>query len=533
MKTILYFSLFLLLSKFTIAQVGAPQGGGTMGSSGFLISPQGSQLPYLPNSPSGPMGPSAPGGLQDRGVFWLHGLGGADDSWADAADATQHGGAPNFAIRGYKVNSHTTGLTYSEKSTLLLGAQDVRNYLDRVASTQKAEGVNPKYNFIVAHSQGGLVSQALMYKDFCFDPNISGPSYGGIVTFGSAHNGAMIINHAEKLKDWLKSGCNDLTDGPATEFTNGFVGKLLELIVDDEKLPYKKVVKEELCDKVINGLTKVSDILKPITADYGVQYNEGPLSTYKECIEDHANEISKVAFYGVEPPENLPWRTLDWMMLQDVNGVDKFQANSDDTLVSKVAKIKNYYTQKVLEKEFEIFELEFLHDMPCNWWDWITRPIPCAIYDGKYYKTIQEKVDYMKGVKWFDTADDKWAEIIGSLVIERKTSYFCECFDSNTGQDSYYEIKSPSECIKNPKPGKTCNVNDQYYFEKSYKPSDGIVLAESASEFPGANSLPVGSASREMVNSSHMQMRNDKNTRDKLTLLMNGDYGLFFSTPKR
>ena len=56
------------------------------------------------------------------------------------------------------------------------------------------------------------------------------------------------------------------------------------------------------------------------------------------------------------------------------------------------------------------------------------------------------------------------------------------------------------------------------------KPSDGVVLAESAANYPGAN------YSRELTGSNHTQMRNDANTKDALLRLLEGEYGDFFTT---
>jgi hypothetical protein len=530
MKNILTILILSLITITSFSQVINQRGNGT---SGFQINPLGGLTPFTPNNPNGPTGQPSPPGDGDRQVFWLHGLSGNHHAWSKAADASQHGGAPNFAPQGYKINSNTTGLTYSEKSTTLLAAQDVRNYIERVATTQRQLGVDPKKNFIVAHSQGGVVSQAVLYKEYCFDPNLNGPSFGGIVTFGSPHKGAMILNNAEKLKDWLKSGCNDLSDGPAEEFKNGFIGKLLDLFVDDAKLPYKGANKDTLCSKVVEKVTNLLDLLKPITNDYKVQGIEGPLHTYKQCIEANAGEMNKVAFFGVEPVKDLPWRTLDWMMVRDVNAdAAKFEANDDTKLADSLKRMRVKYVQKVAEKEKEIFELKFLYGMPCNWYKWIIMPITCGLYDYKYYDAIDEKAKYEKGIAWFDKADDNWNDVIGALTMTTRTRHYCECITKPGNKETISEVNDPSECKSSP--GKICSLNSITEYVKSYKPSDGIVLAESASEFPGASSLPVGGADRELKNSSHMQMRNDHNLRTKLTLLMDdAKYGDFFKTPRR
>ncbi|MEP7196528.1 MAG: hypothetical protein ABI851_08410 [Saprospiraceae bacterium] len=502
-------------------------GSGLSGTNGFTLNNNGTNIPFNPTSPNAPSNSGAPQGLQDRGVFWLHGLGGDHHSWSKAADASQHGRALNFASKGYKINSHTTGLTYSEKSTLLLAAQDVRGFIGREATQQRQNDVDPKNNFIIAHSQGGLVSQALLYKDFCFDPNIGGPDYGGIVTFGSAHQGAMIINNAKKIQSWVESGCSDLAAGPAENLRNSFVGFLLKFFVDESKNPLNPANIDSLCTNFVGKLIDIVDLLKPITKDYMVQGKDGVLNEFKECIEANADEIKKVAFYGIEPTKDLPWRTLQWMMVEDVNSVDKFQANDDKSFAEVIHNIKNDYVKEIVVRQNTVSYLETVHGMPCSWLDWILKLNLCLTYDKKYWQLKDEIGEYQKGVRWFDSADDKWEEIIGALQITEKKKYFCECISNNN--EEIKEITDPAECPLR-KGSKKCHILEEIEYIKSYKPSDGVVLAESASEFPGATTLQPGGPSRELTNSSHMQMRNDDNLRQKLTKLYNGDYNLFFKT---
>jgi len=78
---------------------------------------------------------------------------------------------------------------------------------------------------------------------------------------------------------------------------------------------------------------------------------------------------------------------------------------------------------------------------------------------------------------------------------------------------------------------------DVYYYESTVytnqwtsKPSDGVVLAESAMDVNGDNQT---FAPQELVSSSHMQSRNNEAIKNKLTELYDGDFGLFFKTEER
>ncbi len=68
-----------------------------------------------------------------------------------------------------------------------------------------------------------------------------------------------------------------------------------------------------------------------------------------------------------------------------------------------------------------------------------------------------------------------------------------------------------------------------YIIITTYKPNDGFILAESASNGPG-NTHEV----HFMPGSNHMQMRNDSNTADAMTNIF--EHGLqkeYFKTKKR
>ncbi|MDQ3142252.1 MAG: hypothetical protein M3Q56_08395 [Bacteroidota bacterium] len=533
MKKILFIT-FNCISTFMIAQVtpgGIPrtgQGTGISGQTTISIAPFGTAIPFIPNSPNQTGGFGAPTGDQDRAVFWLHGLDGDETSWAKAADASQHG-VPAFAAR--KIISMRP--EYGEGAGLEAAAEDVRIEMEQWADHQRSIGIDPKNNFIIAHSQGGLVEQALLYKDFCFDPNFHGPAYGGVVSFGAGHKGAMILNNVEILKDWLKQGCSDLAAGPAEEFSNSFIGQIVGLFVEDKDNPLLPENITKNCETFVKEVSKFLDLTKPITKDYHVPADGGSkLYDYESCIIAEAGNIAKVAFYGVEPHKDLPWRTLNWQVLKNSNDEDYFEANDDDELTMKINNFKDKYKAEIALREIYTIILKGDYDLPCSPVDWIFRPIECAIGTKKLDDNLDELEKYKTGLRWLNTSDDKWQEIIGAIVITKTTKHFCQCVDQYTNEEKY-EINDPSECDPRPEPGKKCWPTKETYITKSYKESDGIVLAESASAMPGANHNPTSDPLRRMENSSHNQMRNDLNTKRKLNYLYNGKTNDFFYTNLR
>jgi hypothetical protein len=79
-----------------------------------------------------------------------------------------------------------------------------------------------------------------------------------------------------------------------------------------------------------------------------------------------------------------------------------------------------------------------------------------------------------------------------------------------------------------------CNIysyeSTVYTYQWTSKPSDGVVLAESAMDVNGDNETY---GPQLLLSSSHMQARNNDAIRDKLTQLYDGAFGMFFYTEKR
>jgi len=94
----------------------------------------------------------------DRLIFWVHGLGGNDFSW-DAASAP--------IANNYKVTSLLNGVDYSAYDLSNAG-QVLQTTIDGLAETYgELNNIEDpaNTNFIIAHSQGGLVSRAA-YKRY-------------------------------------------------------------------------------------------------------------------------------------------------------------------------------------------------------------------------------------------------------------------------------------------------------------------------------------------------------------------------------
>lgn len=218
-----------------------------------------------PNNPENPRG--KPPLSDDRLVFWIHGLGGNSDSWAKVAQATQYQ-APGQSVSGYPHRKITSlPLTYSQFS-LSGAASTLHNMLVSTGDPLcNANGISDKsINFIVSHSQGGIVSRATdkMYDDLGMQ---SDRRFGGIVTFGSPHGGAQIINNLDQFTPFADEACNALIAGPARENILG--NKVVDFFVPEETF---ESIRNKLCSILANDIAPITfkDQFQPISEDYKV-----------------------------------------------------------------------------------------------------------------------------------------------------------------------------------------------------------------------------------------------------------------------
>lgn len=116
--------------------------------------------------------------------------------------------------------------------------------------------------------------------------------------------------------------------------------------------------------------------------------------------------------------------------------------------------------------------------------------------DGDFF-AFEAAIAYYHAYQWFNNADDVWKYMIGHSTVgpDPNGIGYCE------GLDSYIR---QTECMVNGGIAWYPNI------VKILKPSDGVVLAESAKSFPGLR--PGGP----LQGSNHFQMRNDSQLKLRL-----------------
>jgi len=496
----------------------------------------------------------------DKLVFWVNGIGGDETTWSRAATASGQSFGPSYQpIPGFvprKITS-VTDLQYDESiSSFTNAARSLNNKLVLQSNGLKYgnnDTVDRREDFIIAHSQGGLVSR---FIDRDLHLNGTGSSFlprtfGGIVTFGTPHAGAEIISDlGAKLRNLTEGTCNDLASGPLAEkIDKNWVLSLFGL---------SKTIANFSCS-IIGG--SVGVVAKMKTAGLAQEYkpNAPFLTDPVTGLNNYNTTTPGVAFYGIEEPDGIAFKTLYSFTMEDPNSVDYFKAHETD----KKATDEAYYTFVKYKSKRDYYRnsAERNKNRAIASTALSIFGLPFAGYYYYQYK-IEDNIasSYQSGVSRLATLDNSWLNVIGALE-KKETKIFhsysyCKCpGDAELGNDlvksgskasnsadfslrQKYHIQpttdplnGPLPCPDNPNPN--CQYVNVYYTETqteiNIKPSDGVVLAESASAFPGLKSKNVIF----MKSSNHGQMKNDENTKTGLNTLYDGFLGRNFKTEPR
>jgi triacylglycerol esterase/lipase EstA (alpha/beta hydrolase family) len=459
-----------------------------------------------------------------RRIYFIHGLGGDASSWQQASDACwdQSLNIVNFYARNVEVSRPE--YVYSTNTTLNSAAYDVRQQIRNQSFIDYSQfGMNPNQAFMIGHSQGGLIIRSLVHMDLQSGANIPaiGKGYGGFVTIASPLQGAQIINNRSLIEQMAHDACNCLLKGP--EVSNLAVRGILKLLGQQQ-------ITDNVCDLIGYNILPVffSQYYNNITNDYKV--GAGAIQQYNSDIQNSTYlSMPKIAIYGVEPRENILWRTGNWL-IKNPNSEPPFEANDDwefyyntiyPTYMSYVSKVHDYQTRIQVLSASQFFLFPFVTP-------------EMNLLSLMLIRNYRNKmIAWQTGVNWFNRANANWESIIGARQYQVNTVNAYYCKHCSIGPNW---ILSPSlqVCL-------ICNCREiitipTQTITYTIAENDGIVLAESAKNLPGATHCP----SRILMNnvqgydgSSHMQIRNDKYLKGSLNKLFDGDYGTFFKLKRK
>lgn len=475
------------------------------------------------HQPDFPPPPPPPPPVENRIIFWVHGLGGDTGSWAVAADEVRD-------------NHDVASLlpTYSEFSLDVAGGELHDNQLVPMGiPSMIANNVeDPMTNYIIAHSQGGLVSRAT--DRFYIDKGYGDDDrmFGGIATFGSPHGGAQIINNMPLIQDFAASSLKDLKEGPVLEKLETLPWYFDIIIPEEKVLTTLDKLSDFVGEKVLPFA--LSDFQAGITDDYAVG------APALVDLNSTASTIPRAAFHGVED-DPVVWRTM-YSLQNNPNDVAAYGADDDQESV-------DFANENTLSWEMKYLAYDQLADeisnSGCAWWQWIIC-WPCCVVEeifdlwggvfnlDEVFGLGDEEARaisraYYKGWQWWLNADENYKILIGAIdYVPSGTEYLCDCVEEDWNG---YPIEYWTEIVSDPDGCDyggpiDCEITEITSFSPTEYESDGVVVASSAMAYPGADVGPDNA----MIGSNHQQMRNDSNLGTKLQELFDGDHGEYFIT---
>jgi hypothetical protein len=419
-----------------------------------------------------------------RNIFFIHGLGGDVTAWLKAADACE-----NLSGFARKCFTHRLDYTKVTDNPINVAAHEVGQQIKDV-SEKYASDIQSNTAILIAHSQGGVVCRELMHKDFVEKQDYALGKYGGVVTVASPLQGAMILNNRYLIHSMANDACHALTTDILTvSIVGSIVLPIILPILTANGIPTP--TPGVICDVVTGPVlgSFASNYYDKITDAYVVDGCNSKIKTYNaDANNAEYCKLPKVAFYGVEPQENILWRTAQWMK-DNPNDEAHFGANNDMKFYNNVIKpvyIAYSVGSMVNDMMYDIADKTFK-------WTWWCCPVSASTALMTMMTSAAVKPLVSRGRNWFEGANAQWQTVIGAKT-----------YNSQTGR---WDIKE----------------------------NDGVVLTESAMNLPCATNISVriGEQGEGWAGSSHMQIRNDSGIDRALNNLFNGNYGRFFEIPQK
>lgn len=527
MKTLYLTLVILLISSLAYSQIDTSNTGHfenrLLQNISIIKSDPGDAIRIIDGPPVHPPQPHTGPPTQDlshlnRAVFFLHGLGGEITSWERVANAMMYPSQQGVGFYARKCHAYKFG--YAPSYATMVGvASDMSNAIAAEANNfmiKPESHPDPKTNFIIAHSQGGVVTRTIAHLEK--DAGIQ--NYGGYVTVASSLQGARILNNKASLLSFADDACSKLAAGKIAEAIPVTGSAMVNTVL----FGLSKKITTYTCSGLGMILPELfREFNYPLTNDYKV--GSSHIATLNaSAYHPELMQLHKIAFYGVEPDENIMWRTFNWMV-KSINGELPWEANDDFYLLQNFViptrqEYKGYYQDNKDE-----YLLNYQKYQANSW-----IPLVAMYYYNKAMGYHTKMLAWDKGVGWFDKANDGWSTIIGAL--EPTYSTICECYCLHNGVYSYIYTPNCQDCSISC-PGYLLSSGPVTNVVWTRKDNDGIVLAESAKDLPGATFEPqklngVEEPGKPPTGSSHFQVRNDRGLRDQLNKMLDGQMDKFF-----
>ncbi len=437
---------------------------------------------------------------KDREVVWLHGWKGTDLSGMHI---------PAEYVKGlYQVNQNTDIPNYNSTQGSLEDAADaVSGFLK---SNFDEEG-NTERNFVIAHSQGGLVMRQMgeLFNEDGY------PLYNGLITLSTPHQGAevadVIVNQPERIQAVLDDACSSLAAGPAFEQLEEQLGSGL----------WQGIAKTLIGIGVLgDGIDNVCEFGTGPFLDLGL--NEFILEGIEEDLTTNSASTippmptaNRAAFYSWESnvDETFTARFFGALMPGSTpQEYPLFEADaSDEVGIRQFTDLTDWYQSR-----------EIYWDERAPGWGWIC-PLWAIERELRYDRNRDA---FREGLRFLDDLNSSYRNLIGAETIEVEAEESCTCIINN-GPSTQFSF--PIDCDEDP--GICDDIETQTRFVSNYlhKQADGFILTESSMAAPGVNhEVQV------MEGSNHMQLKNDSNMEEAIGKIFDDGLGQdYFKTNRK
>jgi len=440
----------------------------------------------------------------ERSIFWIHGFGGSELSWAPVSD---------YVGQTWKTDSNNNRcIDYSNHQDGSLS--DAGDEIEEKLQLQAQGRSYHEKNIAICHSLGGM---AMREMDQVHDASGDKILYDGLVTIGTAHSGAGLankgMNNPEILGEFLSWTCTKLSKPLIHQFTEDL--NLIEKLISFEVL-------DALSNEVCLGLTQ--DLLM----DKLQAHNESSVSS--QLTTAHMTSL---------PDMHATHNAIIW-------GEEEGLGEADGSLTARIfgSVINAPEAEPLFDAgdrideigmaNFDELQADFLLNYNLAILDYNIAII--AIFDNlpNYHLSLHRMLDYEGAVDWFTKYHLRWMYLIEAAEIE--LGCVCEDWSININPFDFgpdfdvSEFSDGCESIFE-------DLEDFEYCETTLvlqtilKPNDGFILAESANNAPG-----VYYPTHLMNGSNHLQMRNDLETEKAMKFIFEygcGVAGSFFETAQR
>jgi hypothetical protein len=513
-------------------------------------------------------------------IIWIHGLNGNTNSLRPPAIATEIG-VPHLGFKARKARSiigipssvsHKVQL-YSEDLGITATSVDLKNFCENAIDSPER---TPR-DYIIAHSQGGIVGREWlrnMDKDSLWFNNLA----HGLVTFGTPHDGAKILNNCHpKLGNraplFMNEACKALGRAQITPMLNGnFITRIL----------VSKNFEDKIISSTCNTISKtviplaLDNYYKATTADYyvGAPFLKGYYvnNKYEEGLSEYTSKVPVVQFYGIEE-QPIMWKFLSSTASIGHDDLDfnqrYFAYDKDDQVEKEVIKYIIELEAKILAEDQRIeYHKKRLKASTIP----LVGPYIASDASSMLKAAQENKAAYLGAKNWLYIANDLYLYGLVGVSASQKvkhcsvTDYLqCRSHDYNPPTSTIPPV-GVEVIIKNQSPtingncGYTSgNVSNLYrsfefldsrgikrtgaceanrvVFEtfkviKQQTPNDGVVLASSA-----AHQIKVDNSQThfiiEMPKTNHEQMKNSIETMKALNKLYDGKFSDTFLVDPR